>query len=53
MEGGWRGGVHCLLEVPQGCSCRVNILQCTPEGVETVGGSMFHWAIVRGKKLYL
>ena len=31
----WRGsgGVCCLLEVPQGCSCQVNILQCTLEGV--------------------
>ena len=48
MEGDRGGGVYCLLEVPEGCSCQVNVLQCTLEGVETV-----HWAIVRGKKLYM
>ena len=32
--GGLGGGVCCLLEVPQGCSCQVNILQCTLEGVK-------------------
>ena len=31
------GGVYCLLEVPEGCSCQVNTLQCTLEGVEIVG----------------
>ena len=36
--GGWGGGVCCLLEVPERCSCQVNILQCTLEGVETVVG---------------
>ena len=25
------GGIYCLVEVPQGCSCQVNILQCTLE----------------------
>ena len=47
------GGVSCLLEVPEGCSCQVNVLQCTLEGVETVfvvvvgGGylSVFVWVI--------
>ena len=40
------GGIYCLVEVPQGCSCQVNILQCTLEGVKTVvdkntlGGSL-------------
>ena len=66
MEGGWgcdrdrdTGGC-CLLEVLEGCRCQVNILHCTLEGVEVVGdkciriyGSLFHGAIVRGKKLYL
>ena len=32
---GWGGGVCCLLEVPEGCSCQVNALQCTLEGIET------------------
>ena len=32
--GGWGGGIYCLL----GCSCQVNILQCTLDGVETVVG---------------
>ena len=31
--GGGQGVVCCLLEVPEGCSCQVNILQCIPEGV--------------------
>ena len=50
------GVVYCLFE---GCSCQVNILQCTLEGVDVVGDkcirideSLFHGAIVRGKKLY-
>ena len=30
----WGGGVCCLLEVSEGCSCQVNVLQCTLEGVE-------------------
>ena len=51
MEGnGVRGGMCCILEVPEGCSCQVNVLQCTIEGVEIVGGkcirsidrSLFH-----------
>ena len=36
--GGRGGGVYCLLEVPEGCNCQVNVLQCTIEGVETVVG---------------
>ena len=38
MEGNRAGGVYCLLEVPEGCNCQVNVLQCTLEGVETVVG---------------
>ena len=38
MEVGRGGGVYCLLEVPEGCSCQVNVLQCTLEDVETVVG---------------
>ena len=33
--GGRGGGVYCLLEVPEGCNCQVNVLQCTLKGVET------------------
>ena len=36
--GGRGGGVYCLLEVPEGCNCQVNVLQCTLKGVETVVG---------------
>ena len=43
VEGGWGGGIYCLLEVPQGCSCQVNILQCTLEGVETVVGKYIRY----------
>ena len=46
----WRGAggrvVCCLLEVPQGCSCQVNILQCTLEGVKTVVGKHVRWKFV-------
>ena len=38
VEGDRAGGVYCLLEVPEGCNCQVNVLQCTLEGVETVVG---------------
>ena len=38
MEGDRGGGVYCLLEVPEGCSCQVNVLQRTFEGVEIVVG---------------
>ena len=31
------GGVCCLLDVPEGCSCQVNILQSIFEGVKVVG----------------
>ena len=30
------GGVCCLLEVPEGSSYQVNVLQCTVAGVKTV-----------------
>ena len=46
VEGGWGGGVSCLLEVPEGCSCQVNVLQCTPEDVETVVGKYIRWKSV-------
>ena len=36
--GGRCGGVYLLLEVPEGCNCQVNVLQCTLKGVETVVG---------------
>ena len=58
MEGGWGGGVCFLLVVPEGCSCQVNVVQCTLEGVETVVGKYIRWMSVplgycSGKKLYL
>ena len=46
MEGDRGGGVHCLLEVPEGCSCQVNVLQCTLKGVETVVGKYIRWKSV-------
>ena len=42
----WGGGVCCLLEVPEGCSCQVNILQCTLEGVKNVVGKYIRWKSV-------
>ena len=36
-DGVWRG-TGVVVEVPEGCSCQVNVLQCTLEGVETVVG---------------
>ena len=36
----------CLLEVPEGCSCQINVLQCTLEGVETVVGKYIRWKSV-------
>ena len=54
MEGAWVVVLCCLWEVPEGCSCQFNILQCTLDGVNIVlYGSPFHWAIVRGVKLYV
>ena len=45
--GGGRGdGVCCLKEVHEGCSCQVNILQCTLEGVEVVGDKCMRWKSV-------
>ena len=44
--GGLGCGIYCLLEVHQGCSCQVNILQCTLEGVETVVGRYVRWKSV-------
>ena len=40
------GGVYCLLEVPRGCSCQVNVLQFTLEGVKTVVGKYIRWKSV-------
>ena len=47
MEGDRGGGVYCLLEVPEGCSCQVNVLQCTIEGVEIVVGKYTRWKSVQ------
>ena len=46
MEGDRYGGVCCLLEVPEGCSCQVNVLQCTLEGIEIVVGKYIRWKYV-------
>ena len=46
MDGESGGGVFCLLEVPEGCSCQVNILQCTLEGIEVVADKYFKWKSV-------
>ena len=46
VDGDTGGGVCCLLEVPEGCSCQVNILQCTLEGVEVVVGKYIRWKSV-------
>ena len=43
MEG---AGVCCLLDVPEGCSCEVNLLQCALEGVETVVCKYIRWKSV-------
>ena len=43
MEGDRGGGVCCLLEVPEGCSCQVNALQYTLEGVV---GKYIRWKSV-------
>ena len=40
------GGVCCLLEVLEGCSCQVNVLQCTLEGVEVFGDKCIRWKSV-------
>ena len=40
------GGVCCQLEVSGGCSCQVNILQCTVEGVEVVVNKYIRWKSV-------
>ena len=48
MEGDRAGVVCCLLlEVPEGCSCQVNVLQCTLEGVETVVGKYIRCVTVK------
>ena len=36
VEGDRGYGVCCLLDLSEGCSCQVNVLQCTLEGVKTV-----------------
>ena len=46
MEGDRGGRVCCLLEVPEGCSCQVDVLQGTLEGVETVVGKYIRWKFV-------
>ena len=46
MEGDRYGGVCCLLEVPEGCSCQINVLQCTLEGIEIVVGKYIRWKYV-------
>ena len=40
------GGVCCVWEVPEGCSCQVNILPCTIEGVQVVGDKCIRWKSV-------
>ena len=32
--------------MPEGCSCQVNVLQCTLEGIETVVGKYIRWKSV-------
>ena len=34
------------MEVPEGCNCQVNVLQCTLEGVEIVVGKYISWKSV-------
>ena len=36
----------CLLEVFERCSCQVNILQCTLESIQVVGGKCIKWMSV-------
>ena len=56
-DGVWSGTGCCLLEVPEGCSFQVNILQCTDEGVQVVMDKCIRSKkiplFVRGKNLYL
>ena len=44
--GGRGGGVYCILDLPEGCSCQVNVVQCTLEGVETSVGKYTSWKSV-------
>ena len=46
MARDWGGGVRCLLEVTEGCSYQVNVLQCTLEGVETLASKYIGWKSV-------
>ena len=46
MDGDWGVRVCGLLDVPEGCSCQVNVLQCTLEGVKTVVGKYIRWKSV-------
>ena len=46
MKRDWDGGVCCLLEVPEGCSCQVNVLHCTLEGVKNVVSKCIGWKSV-------
>ena len=36
----------CLLETPEECSCQINILQCTLEGVNVVANKCNTWKSV-------
>ena len=46
MEGNRGSGVSCLLDVPEGCSFQVNVLQCALEGVETYMRKYIRWKSV-------
>ena len=46
MDGDSGGSVCYLLEVPEGCSCQDNVLQCTFEGVGNVVGKYIKWKYV-------
>ena len=38
--------IRALIDVSEGCSCQVNILQCTTEGIETLVGKHIRWKSV-------
>ena len=46
VEGDRGCDVCCLLEVPEGCNCQVNVLQYTLKGVKTVVGKYIRWKSV-------
>ena len=39
--------IRALIEVSEGCSCQVNTMQCTNEGIETVVGKYIRWKSVQ------